>query len=72
MAGLSTHAVAHFERGDSVKASTVEMIQRALVKAGVFFIDASDGGPGARLRSSGEGSKRKRHRARRALTRREW
>jgi hypothetical protein len=50
MAGLSTHAVAHFERGGTVKARTLEAIQRTLEKAGVIFIDANDGGPGARLR----------------------
>jgi hypothetical protein len=33
-----------------VKAITVEAIQDALERAGVFFIDAHDGGPGARLR----------------------
>jgi hypothetical protein len=36
-------------RGDSVRPSTVEAIQRALEKAGVVFIDANDGGPGVRL-----------------------
>jgi hypothetical protein len=49
-AGLSWNSVAYFERGDTVKASTVEVIQRALENAGVLFIDANDGGPGARLR----------------------
>jgi hypothetical protein len=33
-----------------VRPSTVETIQIALEKAGVIFIDANDGGPGARLR----------------------
>jgi hypothetical protein len=32
------------------KATTVEAIQRALENSGVIFIDANDGGPGARLR----------------------
>jgi hypothetical protein len=49
-AGLSWNSVAYFERGDTIKASTVEVIQRTLEKAGIIFIDASDGGPGARLR----------------------
>ena len=52
-ARISPQAVAHFERGGRVKASTLEAIQRALEKAGVIFIDANDGGPGARLRSQG-------------------
>jgi hypothetical protein len=32
-----------------MRPSTVEAIQRTLEKAGVIFIDANDGGPGARL-----------------------
>jgi transcriptional regulator with XRE-family HTH domain len=48
-AEVSYHAVQRFERGDSMRPSTVEAIQRALQKAGVIFIDAKDGGPGARL-----------------------
>src|SRR5208282_6918774 len=48
-AGVSSPTVQCFERGDSVRPSTVEAIQRALEKAGVVFIDANDGGPGARL-----------------------
>jgi transcriptional regulator with XRE-family HTH domain len=49
-AGVSRRTVADFESGDSLKATTVEAIQRALENAGVIFIDANDGGPGARLR----------------------
>jgi transcriptional regulator with XRE-family HTH domain len=48
-AGVASHTVRCFERGDSVRPSTVEAIQGALEKAGVIFIDANDGGPGARL-----------------------
>jgi transcriptional regulator with XRE-family HTH domain len=48
-AGVSYHTVQCFERGDSVRPSTVKAIQLALAKAGVIFIDANDGGPGARL-----------------------
>jgi hypothetical protein len=48
-AGVSYHTVQCFERGDSVRPRSVEAIQRALEKAGVIFIDAKDGGPGARL-----------------------
>jgi hypothetical protein len=50
-AGVSYHTIQDFERGDSVRPSTVEAIQRALEKAGLIFIDANDGGPGARLGS---------------------
>jgi hypothetical protein len=53
VAGVSAHTVANFERGDALKTSTVEVIQRTLEKAGIIFIDAKDGGPGARLRSQG-------------------
>jgi hypothetical protein len=42
--------VRKFERGGSQRATTVEAIQHALENAGVIFIDANDGGPGARLR----------------------
>jgi transcriptional regulator with XRE-family HTH domain len=48
-ADVSRDTVVRFERGDELKASTVEAIQEALERAGVFFIDAKDGGPGARL-----------------------
>jgi transcriptional regulator with XRE-family HTH domain len=50
VAEVSPGSVAHFERGGTVKASTLEAIQRTLEEAGVIFIDANDGGPGARLR----------------------
>jgi hypothetical protein len=52
-AGLSWNSVARFERDGAVSARTVETIQRALEKAGIIFIDANDGGPGARLRKGG-------------------
>jgi transcriptional regulator with XRE-family HTH domain len=48
-AGVSYHTIEDFERRGSPRPSTVEAIQRALEKAGVIFIDANDGGPGARL-----------------------
>jgi transcriptional regulator with XRE-family HTH domain len=50
-AGVSTNAVRNFERGHA-KATTVEAIQGALEQAGVIWIDANDGGPGARLRKA--------------------
>jgi transcriptional regulator with XRE-family HTH domain len=48
-AEVSRNTVMRFERGEALKPDTVEMIQSALEKAGVIFIDANDGGPGARL-----------------------
>jgi hypothetical protein len=52
-AEVSDTMVGRFERGGALRASSVEAIQRALEKAGVIFIDADEGGPGARLRSQG-------------------
>jgi transcriptional regulator with XRE-family HTH domain len=49
-AEVSAKTVVRFECGEALKASTVEMIQSALEKAGVIFVDANDGGPGVRLR----------------------
>jgi hypothetical protein len=43
-------SVARFERGSSVRATTIQAIQDTLENAGVVFIAANDGGPGARLR----------------------
>jgi transcriptional regulator with XRE-family HTH domain len=51
VAGVSAHTVANFEGGRALKASTVAVIQHALEKAGVIFIEANDGGPGARMRT---------------------
>jgi hypothetical protein len=49
-AGVSRSAARNFERGGGSRSTTVEEIQRALEEAGVIFIDANDGGRGARLR----------------------
>jgi transcriptional regulator with XRE-family HTH domain len=49
-AGMSEYVVRNFERGGAVRAPTVKAIQRTLKKAGVIWIDANDGGPGAGLR----------------------
>jgi len=48
-AEVSSNSVWRFERGGAVRATTLEAIQHTLEKAGVVFIDADDGGPGARL-----------------------
>jgi transcriptional regulator with XRE-family HTH domain len=53
-AEVSPPTVRRFERGESLRVVTVEMIQRALENAGVIFIDANGGGPGVRLGSSGK------------------
>ena len=49
-AGMSSQSVKCFERGQAVTTSISEAIQRTLEKAGVVFIGADDGGPGARLK----------------------
>jgi hypothetical protein len=49
-AKLASDTVRRFECGGAVRASTLEAIHHTLEKAGVIFIDASDGGPGAKLR----------------------
>jgi transcriptional regulator with XRE-family HTH domain len=63
-AEVSRNTVVRFERGEALKPDTVDMIQSALERAGVIFISAKQGGPGARLRSSrkaqlGESSRRR-------------
>jgi predicted transcriptional regulator len=49
VARVADNTVARFENGGLSKASSVEAIQYALERAGVVFIGADDGGPGARL-----------------------
>jgi transcriptional regulator with XRE-family HTH domain len=49
-AGVSQSTVMRFERGQAVGPILAQNIQDTLEKAGVVFIDANDGGPGARLR----------------------
>jgi transcriptional regulator with XRE-family HTH domain len=53
-AEVSPPTVRRFERGESLRVVTVEMIERALENAGVIFIDANGGGPGVRLGSNGK------------------
>jgi transcriptional regulator with XRE-family HTH domain len=48
-AEVSPDTIARFERGDTLKEITVEVIQRTLERAGVVFIGANGGGPGVRL-----------------------
>jgi transcriptional regulator with XRE-family HTH domain len=56
VAEVARKTVRRFERGEPLKSSTVEMIQRALEKAGVLLVGVDDGGPGVRLRGSVESS----------------
>ena len=49
-AKVSTNTVSRFERGDPLKARTVEALQTTLETAGIEFIPRNnDGGPGLRL-----------------------
>jgi transcriptional regulator with XRE-family HTH domain len=49
MADKSPTTIAKFERGEELRAKTVEDIQHALEAAGVEFIAENGGGPGVRL-----------------------
>ena len=49
-AKISVDTVSRFERGELLKAATVETIQRALEKAGAIFVAENGEGPGVRLR----------------------
>jgi transcriptional regulator with XRE-family HTH domain len=49
-AGVSLTTVLRFESGAPTRRRTLETIEDALNTAGVTFVDASEGGPGARLR----------------------
>ena len=58
-AKVSVDTVARFERGEELKARTIEALQRTLEGAGVEFIDENGGGPGVRLKKSTKGKGRK-------------
>lgn len=51
--GVSTNTIARLERGEELKASTIEAIRSALEAAGVQFIPENGGGAGVRLRKDG-------------------
>ncbi|CEF53890.1 helix-turn-helix domain-containing protein [Acetobacter ghanensis] len=50
--GVSTNTIARLERGEELKASTIEAIRSALEAAGVEFIPENGGGAGVRLRKA--------------------
>lgn len=50
MTGVSHDTIVRFERGDKLKASTVDAIQVTLENAGVIFIAENGGGLGVRLK----------------------
>ena len=49
--GVSTNTIARLERGEELKACTIEAISSALEAAGVQFIPENGGGAGVRLRN---------------------
>ena len=49
-AGVSPNTIARLERGEGLKAATVETIRAALETAGVEFIAENGGGAGVRLK----------------------
>lgn len=56
-ASVSTQTIVRFERGETLKRSTLDQIRSALETAGIEFIPENGGGPGARLsRGSSEKS----------------
>lgn len=49
-ANVSPNTIARLERGEELKASTIETIRSALEAAGVEFIPENGGGAGVRLK----------------------
>lgn len=53
MAGVSANTISRFERGEELKASTVQTIREAFERQGAVFIDpTASEGPGVRLRDT--------------------
>lgn len=51
-ANVSPNTIARLERGEELKASTIETIRSALEAAGIEFIPENGGGAGVRLRKN--------------------
>lgn len=50
MANVSTQTITRLERGERLRASTLERVQRVLEDAGIDFIPENGGGPGVRFK----------------------
>lgn len=50
LADVSPNTISRLERGEELRAATIDAIQAALEAAGVIFLAAGDEGPGVRLR----------------------
>ncbi|RUX32422.1 XRE family transcriptional regulator [Mesorhizobium sp. M2A.F.Ca.ET.042.01.1.1] len=48
-AGVSTQTVVRFERGETLKQSTIVQLRATFEAAGIEFIAENGGGPGVRL-----------------------
>ncbi|RNJ46269.1 transcriptional regulator [Mesorhizobium erdmanii] len=48
-AGVSTQTVVRFERGETLKQSTIVQLKATFEAAGIEFIAENGGGPGVRL-----------------------
>ncbi|WP_407067823.1 MULTISPECIES: helix-turn-helix transcriptional regulator [Mesorhizobium] len=60
-AGVSTQTVVRFERGETLKQSTIVQLKATFEAAGIEFISESGGGPGVRLSRGLEAPSRRRH-----------
>ncbi|YCI06318.1 helix-turn-helix domain-containing protein (plasmid) [Ensifer sp. D2-11] len=49
-ANVSTQTITRLERGDQLRASTLERVQRVLEDAGIEFIPENGGGVGVRFK----------------------
>ena len=50
MANVSTQTITRLERGEQLRATTLERIQLVLEEAGIDFIPENGGGPGVRFK----------------------
>lgn len=50
LADVSPNTISRLERGEELRAATIDAIQAALEVAGVIFLEDGDEGPGVRLR----------------------
>ncbi|WP_199252776.1 helix-turn-helix domain-containing protein [Chachezhania sediminis] len=50
-AEVSPNTISRLERGEELRASTIEIIQAVFERAGVVFLEDDGRGPGVRVRS---------------------
>ncbi|RUM95123.1 XRE family transcriptional regulator [Pseudaminobacter arsenicus] len=49
-ARVSTQTITRFEKGEELRAATLEALRQALEEGGVEFIPGNGGGPGVRMK----------------------